>query len=277
MAEEKKRLLVKKVIIQGIMECVTGLHIGTSKDTLEIGGIDAPVIRDPITKEPYIPGSSLRGKLRALLERKLPNIQPNRNIGTSEDPVWIHVCDNGTIASQCPLCRIFGSTGKDGGTNFPSRLKIRDLRLTPEGKKDLETIETGLLYTEWKFENAIDRITAAANPRQIERIPAGAKFAFQMVYDVEIENEKQQDLQNIIQALELLENDALGGQGSRGYGKVKFKIEIKEDTELKEGDDILYSCLKEREEENWENKWNFKSIKEWKKENSCQKQNERKN
>lgn len=215
-----ERPLLGKIKISGTLECLTGLHIGASKENMEIGAIDLPVVRDPITREPYIPGSSLKGKMRSLLEKAL-TISPNREIGRD---VKIHVCDDATKAIECPVCRVFGSTGKDGGKNFPARLIVRDLKLTDESREELANIDTGLQYTEWKFENAIDRITSAANPRQIERVPRGAEFIFELIYNVEDTSQVDQDLKNLKLAMDLIEMDALGGHGSRGYGKVKFKI-----------------------------------------------------
>lgn len=229
MSIDKK--LLGKVIISGTLKCLTGLHIGASNENMEIGSIDSPVVRDPITREPYIPGSSLKGKLRALLEKALSTDlgivgkEKRRNIGTQNNEVWLHVCDDATNALNCPMCRIFGSTGRDGGKNFPARLIVRDLRLTDDSRNKLADIDTGLQYIEWKFENAIDRVTSAANPRQLERVPRGAEFAFELVYNVEDVAHIQEDLQNIKLAINLLESDALGGHGSRGYGHVKFNID----------------------------------------------------
>ncbi|NWF99248.1 MAG: type III-A CRISPR-associated RAMP protein Csm3 [Nitrospirae bacterium] len=217
------RILLGKVIIAGQLECLTGLHVGASKDNMEIGAIDSPVVRDPITREPYIPGSSLKGKFRALLEKAL-GINDRRDIGTKNNPVKVHVCDDDNKAFNCNLCRIFGSTGKDGGKNFPARLIIRDLKLTTDSREKLSDIDTGLQYTEWKFENAIDRVTSAANPRQIERVPKGAEFEFELIYNVEESSHIEDDLKNIKLAIELLKLDALGGHGSRGYGKVDIKL-----------------------------------------------------
>lgn len=219
-----ERNLLGKVTITGTLECLTGLHIGASKENMEIGAIDSPVVRDPITREPYIPGSSLKGKLRALLEKAL-GITDRRNIGTSGNPVEVHVCDDIEKAYKCNLCRIFGSTGKDSGKNFPARLIVRDLRLTDDSRDKLADIDTGLQYTEWKFENAIDRITSAANPRQLERVPRGAEFTFEVIYNVEDVSQMKEDLENIKLAIDIIEADALGGHGSRGYGHVKFNIE----------------------------------------------------
>jgi CRISPR-associated protein Csm3 len=214
------RPLLGKITISGKLECLTGLHIGASKENMEIGAIDLPVVRDPITREPYIPGSSLKGKMRSLLEKAL-TISPNREIGRD---VKIHVCDDAGNAINCLVCRVFGSTGKDGGKNFPARLIVRDLKLTDQSREELEDIDTGLQYTEWKFENAIDRITSAANPRQIERVPRGAEFIFELIYNVEDNSQVDEDLKNLKLAMDLIEMDALGGHGSRGYGKVKFKL-----------------------------------------------------
>ena len=218
------RKLLGKIIISGTLETLTGLHIGASKENMEIGGIDAPVVRDPVTREPYIPGSSLKGKLRSLLEKSLIK-EPNRDIGG----VKIHVCPTKEDSLNCFVCRVFGSTGKKEGdregSNFPARLIVRDSYLTPESKEKLSEIDTGLQYTEWKFENAIDRVTSAANPRQLERVPRGAKFEFEMVYNVENTSQIEDDLKNLKLAIDLLQMDSLGGHGSRGYGKVEIRFE----------------------------------------------------
>lgn len=222
--------ILGKIQITGTIECLTGLHIGASKENVEIGAIDAPVVRDPITREPYIPGSSLKGKMRALLEKALaPELgifetTKRRNIGTRNNEVWVHVCEKAEDAINCPICRLFGSTGKDGGKNFPARLIVRDAYLTEESVNKLSDIDTGLQYTEWKFENAIDRVTSAANPRQLERVPKGAEFEFELIYNVEDKETLEKDLENIKLAIELIKLDSLGGHGSRGYGKVDIKI-----------------------------------------------------
>ena len=238
MENGKFRKLIGKIEIKGELECLTGLHIGASKENMEIGALDSPVVRDPMTMEPYIPGSSLKGKLRCLLEKATPELFPNRDGGSGTSR---HECDGWKEgksnnknykdmtmpypgASHCPVCRLFGSTSGPGGRNqnFPARLKVRDLRLI--NGDALKGIDTGLLYTEWKFENSIDRVTSAANPRNIERVPKGAKFELSMVYDVEDDNELHEDLSNLKLALRLLHDDYLGGHGSRGYGQVRLKF-----------------------------------------------------
>jgi CRISPR-associated protein Csm3 len=168
--------------------------------------------------------------MRSLLEKALAiqlgivGSNNRRNIGTRNNPVYIHVCDDAENAIKCPICRLFGSTGKDGGENFPARLIVRDAYLTEESVEKLKDIDTGLQYTEWKFENAIDRVTSSANPRQLERVPRGAEFEFEIIYNVEDENTVKDDLDNLILSIELLKLDALGGHGSRGYGKVEINF-----------------------------------------------------
>lgn len=243
------RPILGKIIIEGEMECLTGLHIGARREAMKIGGIDLPVIRDPITEFPYVPGSSLKGKMRSLLERKLG--KPfEANIGG----VRIHACTD----KECEICRLFGSTPmseeeRETGENIPARLLVRDLLITDESKGKLKDIETGLLYTEWKFENAIDRVTSAANPRQIERVPAGSKFKLEIVYTVENEKHLREDLGNLLTAMRLLEDDYLGGHGSRGYGKVKFNLSK---IEFRKSDWYLTGKDEHKKE------WQVKSIEE---------------
>ncbi len=239
MSENRQNVkpVLGKVIIKGMLHCETGLHIGASKENLEIGAIDSPVIRDPITREPYIPGSSLKGKMRSLLEKIITEVEvqkekypifPNRPGGSGTNR---HECndwepdDTKTFPGSryCPICRLFGSTkGKKDGKNWPARLIVRDAFLTKDSRQKLEEIDTGLLYTEWKWENSLDRVTAAANPRQLERVPRGTEFKFEMAYTVESKDDLEEDLKNIKTALELLEMDYLGGHGSRGYGQVEI-------------------------------------------------------
>jgi len=210
------RKLYGKVIFRGVIKTLTGLHIGASKETLEIGGLDAPVVKHPVTNEPYIPGSSLKGKLRSLLEMKEHTengLEFNSEMKVGGNTIRFHVCETYEDASHCDVCRVFGSSGT---TNFPARIKVRDAELTDFSRN---FISDGL---EIKFENSLDRITSASNPRQIERVPAGTEFEFEIIYNVENLKQLKNDLINILSAMELLEDDALGGHGSRGYGRVKF-------------------------------------------------------
>jgi CRISPR-associated protein Csm3 len=208
-----ERPILGKYIIKGKIILETGLRIGGQELGVNIGGIDNPVIRNPLTGEPYIPGSSVKGKMRSLMERLL-------NLDISGNKVRRHECEE----RECKVCRVFGSTSKEGN-NIPSRLLVRDAFLTEDSKTKLLSMETDLPYTEWKTENALDRVTCKADPRSFERIPAGAEFEFEIIYTAENEKHIKEDLENIATALELLEDDYLGGNGSRGYGKVKFSIE----------------------------------------------------
>lgn len=258
--------LLGKIVITSILKVETGLHIGGGGENLDIGGLDKPVIRDPLTKQPYLPGSSLKGKLRSILER-LHNCPVNRDGGK----VWRYESDDledgyteigdkfikYTGARTCPISRVFGSTGENKcwvpaalkntedldivddkatpklidnvphirikGRNSPARLIVRDCHLEKKSAEKLKRVDTGLYMTEWKFENSIDRITAAANPRQVERVPAGSEFTFEMVYTIENKDQAVEDIKNLAIALAVLEDDALGGHGSRGYGKIRFE------------------------------------------------------
>ncbi len=201
--------LVKKIKITTTIELLTGLHIGGSKESVEIGGIDLPVIK-LATKEnqPYIPGSSLKGKMRCLLEQA-NGITKHGDIGQ----------DDGTIR------KLFGFT--EGNKNAqPSRLIVRDAMLTPESKTLLEESDNlDMPYTENKFENTIDRIKGTAgSPRQIERVPAGAEFNAEFVINVWGDSEEEQTfLKTFKDGIAMIANDYIGGSGSRGYGQIAFK------------------------------------------------------
>lgn len=212
-----------KIILAGTMKVLTGMHIGANSEGMDIGGIDSPVVRDPITRYPYIPGSSLKGKLRSLFERSQlaqNKLQQgfNRNGGRG---IKRHECSD----SNCEVCRLFGATGlKQEDANQPARLTVRDCKLTDDSADRLKQVETGLYMTEWKFENGLDRITAAANPRQLERIPAGAEFGFEFAYTVSDKKQIREDIKNLFMFVRILEDDYLGGHGSRGYGQINFKL-----------------------------------------------------
>lgn len=205
-----------KVVVRARIECVTGLHIGASREVVEIGGVDNPVMRDPRTGIPYIPGSSVKGKMRSIAERVFKK-ELNRSTGNG----FRHECTERT----CEVCRVFGSTKgrEDNGGNIPSRIRIRDSFMAEDCLEWLSEIDSPTNYTELKYENALDRITCAANPRPVERVPAGAEFEFEMVYDLEDEQHTDEDLQNILTLLKMVEDDYIGGHGSRGHGKIRFK------------------------------------------------------
>ena len=224
------------VEIKGTIECLTGLHIGSSDDAVKIGGISKFVIRDPVTEEPYIPGSSLKGRMRALLE-KFYSLQANRNSG---EGIYRHECTDINDALQCPVCSLFGSTTQESNKmNLPARLTVRDCPVIGNYK------EPGGFDFEKKSENTLDRLSAHANPRTNERVAKGTKFNFSLKYDVEFASNGEclllgthgddsmevfwdfieSDLNNILHALRLIEYAYLGGNGTRGYGQVAFDIQ----------------------------------------------------
>jgi CRISPR-associated protein Csm3 len=230
-----------RVFINGTIEAVTGLHIGGAAGALEIGGVDSPVIRNPLNGQPYIPGSSVRGKMRSLTERyhgSEQNFPINRARGKE---VYVHTCQtpedppneeqafrawraeyHGRFQA-CPVCSVFGVTG-DEPVPHPTSLLVRDAFLSDESLKALEKADTDFPLTEIKWEATIDRVTSAATPRQIERVPAGVVFeGFELVYSI-YDASGRDHFPVALRALQLVEEDYLGGLGSRGGGKVAFHI-----------------------------------------------------
>ena len=211
--------LVKKIKIQTSITLVTGLHIGGSSDNVEIGGIDNPVIKLATRgNEPYIPGSSLKGKMRCLLEQ---------TAGASK------------VGMDQKVNNLFGITeSKDLKTdNQPSKLIVRDAILSKESKEALLACDNlDMPYTENKWENVINRTKGIAeHPRQSERVPAGAVFNAEFVLNI-WDDDKEDDLLALFEkGIRLLENDYLGGSGSRGYGQIKFGEFVK--TELSDAND----------------------------------------
>jgi len=202
--------------ITGKISLVTGLHIGGSSDVIEIGGMDNPVVKNPLTGDPYIPGSSLKGKMRSLLEWKTGNISK-----TGDPHSWNDHKDN--EGRDCPICRIFGTSSSEADIG-PTRLIVRDAFLSDESIENIKN--QGKMLTEEKYENTINRITARANPRSIERVTAGISFEFEMVYRIfDIENVQKTDeelFNYVLHGLKFIQQDTLGGSGSRGCGKVEF-------------------------------------------------------
>lgn len=202
--------------LEGKIKLLSGLHIGGNKDNIEIGGIDNPVVKNHITGLPYIPGSSIKGKMRFFLEWKLEKKLDLKN----GEP---HSCKE----QDCPICRIFGNTDKDKKYG-PTRLSVRDcdLILSKEEEEKLENNELNIL--EDKVENRINRLTGSAiDPRHIERVVPGTFFKFELIYKIfEIEtdenNKDEEFWDEVLNALYYLQEDALGGSGSRGYGKFEF-------------------------------------------------------
>ena len=203
----KVRSLKGKLKINAVLRLETGLHIGGASDFAPIGAVDSPFIRDPYTKQPIIPGSSLKGKIRTLLARSL------------SDTPWL----NGIEDDKDEVKVLFGTAGDGKNGAVASRLQFADIRLTEESLDRLRLMDLDTFIGEVKFENKIDRISARATPRQIERVPAGAEFAFSVTYNVEVMNETAEDIRLLADGLKLLQMDYLGGSGSRGYGRVSFR------------------------------------------------------
>ena len=221
--------LIGKLILEGELHCETGLHIGAGKGSLEIGGSDNPVVKDA-HGHPYIPGSSLRGRIRSLLEQFSGAAVPSELVYLSRrkgQEVRIHQSDR----PDDDICLLFGRnagrmervTGEpvDSHNASPARLAVFDAPL------ELESITVSMRenlddeLTEVKSENAIDRITSQANPRTLERVPAGARFRVRFIMDV-LCDEDAPLFGQLVQGLRLLEDDTLGGGGSRGSGRVRF-------------------------------------------------------
>ena len=208
----KENTMYGKILIEGKLEVVTGLHIGGSSSFAAIGALDSPVVRNSRDNQPMIPGSSLKGKMRSLLAR-----QRNQKISGNMDE------------DEEGILRLFGSA-KNGNVRV-GRLIFSDLFLAEQ-----DSLESPV---EVKFENSINRLTAVANPRQLERVISGTQFNLKLLYELKdtTDREKEKhaeyyqgteeewilkDFQSLIDGMKLLELDYLGGSGTRGYGQVRF-------------------------------------------------------
>ncbi len=195
-----------KILISGDILLESGLHIGGNDAFSAIGAIDSPVIRDPLTSLPMIPGSSIKGKMRSLLAKLYnENIAKNPNMDHER------------------ITRLFGATSGNTETGgiIEGKLLFRDAFLNNEAELE----QLGIVsVTEAKFENTIDRYTATANPRQIERVIKGSSFSLNLVYEVNGTDAETmaEDFETINKGLQILQYDYLGGSGSRGYGQIRF-------------------------------------------------------
>ena len=226
--------LINIVEIKAKLVLQTGLHIGAGDSEMHIGGIDNSVIKHPLTQSPYIPGSSLKGKIRTLLEWRSGAVQNN--------PLTLKdVSKNPEEVKN--ILRLFGISGDTKNSEQEvaeigvSRLAFWDCALNEDWEKAIR--DDNQLLTEAKSENTIDRITSlttGGGVRQTERVPAGAEFDFKLMLR-QFEGDKPELLDLVLKGLKLLELDSLGGSGSRGYGKVKF-TELTVDGEARNLDDI---------------------------------------
>jgi CRISPR-associated protein Csm3 len=195
--------MYSKLAIKGIIDILTGMHIGGSSAFSAIGAVDSPVVKDTLTGLPLLPGSSLKGKMRTLLAR-------SENSELIKDP-------NQDVE---PILRLFGSSKKD---NIKAgRLLFSDAVMSNWSELEKRGLRSS---TEVKFENTISRLTAVANPRQIERAVRGSHFPLELIYEVNSQSDEEiiKDMELIAKGFKLLQYDYIGGSGSRGYGKIAFK------------------------------------------------------
>ena len=194
-------IITDRRIIKYELKVETGLHIGGSKEVYGIGGIDTPVIKNPFTNQPIIPGSSIKGKMRMLLENVMD-------------------CEYNCETHKCNIEKMFGSQKQDGNL---TRIIFRDLKLTDISAKQLQEKLGKGFYTEVKAENKLMNENVA-KPRFIERVPAGAIFEGECIIQVTDEDSNENFENTLRDGFKLLEKSYLGANGSRGYGKVTISI-----------------------------------------------------
>jgi len=204
---------MKILKLSGTIVLKTGLHIGGGDDAMKIGGIDSQVIKDANTNKPYIPGSSLKGKMRSLLEWHLGLAGLNGGKPFAIDKIAPSVSKEDALN----LVKLFGNANTNSSQIEPAitRISVSDCALS-EGQEEM-------VLSEAKYENIINRIKGTAeHPRQIERVPAGVKFDYEIRLKI-FDGDDETALKSMVEtALNLVENDYLGGSGSRGYGRVAF-------------------------------------------------------
>lgn len=226
--------LMKIKEVECTIKLLTGLRVGGNNDIIEIGGNDNPVVRNPLTRELYIPGSSIKGKMRMFMEW----IE-----GKISDKGDVHSCSN----PNCGVCRVFGRGAKDSqiANSGPTRISIKDAYLTDSSRIILNKLKekTGV-DTEWKYENNINRLSSKATPRNSERIPAGTEFHFSLSYKILDMGDKgamdEQYFEEIVlKGLKAILLEGLGGGVSRGNGQFCFtKLEV-------DGEDYIQKVIKD--------------------------------
>jgi CRISPR-associated protein Csm3 len=213
--------ILKKIVFSGNITALTGLHIGGSEVGLQIGGADKVVVRNPNGNVPYVPGSSLKGRMRSLLERVYCLGQDHYEPAKRGGETVYGPCG----CANCDICRLFGVAISEQNKDRAQagRLLVRDAMMTNCGYvKQMPNLLTD--YTELKTEVSIDRLTSAANPRNFERVPPGAKFGFELVLNVFQGDQEDKFVALVEEGLRLVAYDALGGQSSRGYGRVRIEL-----------------------------------------------------
>ena len=212
--------------ITGKITLKSGLHIGAGDMEMKIGGTDNPVIKHPHTLEPFIPGSSLKGKVRSLLEMRSGLMV--KSDGKPLSPSHLKNCSEDEKKEGGKILKLFGASGADDEyleKLGPTRISFADAPLNEKWKKLAD--ENHLPLTEVKSENSINRIKGTAeNPRFTERVPSGTEFNFCVTLKIMENDEGLEDF--LLDGLRLLQMDALGGNGSRGYGKIEFEFDDKD-------------------------------------------------
>jgi CRISPR-associated protein Csm3 len=229
MPQERRRgpkvwQLIEYIPIAGVITCLSGTHIGISKDEVSIGDNDSPVIRHPWTNEPYIPGSSLKGKMRSISEYRFGAVVVQGQRGDGEP----HGCQ----IYPCVICQVFGPHKIVDHEHGPTRLIVRDAGLAAASAEKLVAAkESAAPFTEIKTENWIDRRTGVAGAtglRSQERVAAGTQFALNLSVRRFADDDREQLVGVITTALDLINQDTLGGSGTRGYGWVKIDYTVGE-------------------------------------------------
>lgn len=221
--------LISIIKLEGIIKLKSGMHIGSGDTEMHIGGSDNPVIKHPHTFEPYIPGSSIKGKVRSLLEYKSGLVMDAKESGGLITYKLYKKLENNKKNLAEAILKIFGcgASDIDEEVNFgPTRASFGDCYLNKEWKED--AIKNKWVLTEVKSENRIDRIKGTAeHPRFIERVPEGAEFNFNISFK-EFEGDNNTLFNQLLEGLRLLEMDAIGGSTSRGYGRIIFTKLLKD-------------------------------------------------
>lgn len=210
--------LQKHVGFKALLVCKTGTRIGGTEAGMGIGAAENPIIKDS-KGAPYIPGSSLKGKLRSMLEYKYKKAE-------SGAP-----CGCGQPLATCPVCTIFGPHKVIGHDLGPTRIIVRDAFLSDKSMKDWEAArKEGVDFTETKTETAIDRKTGMAASRSLrkqERVEAGTEFALNISLRVFEDDDEARMKEIVKEGIDLINKDYIGGSGTRGYGWVEIKdIEV---------------------------------------------------
>lgn len=225
--------LQRIVELKGTLVLESNLHIGSGNLEMHIGGTDNPIIKHPHSQEPYIPGSSIKGKIRSLLELKtgvaaLAYNNDNKSGGIADFKTYLK-SNNEDVAS---ILKIFGFSASDKSSSTDEELKARELGPTRASFADSylnkewknQAIENLWPLAVEKQETAIDRISGTAKHnslRQTEMVPAGTKFDFRITFKIFHDSDNKL-LDLLKEGIELLQQDAIGGYGSRGYGRIRI-------------------------------------------------------